>query len=227
MLGDVTDICGRLRAVLPIRWFPDQSPTLNAVLTCIATPWAWLYGLGQYVITQTRLNSASGQWLDLISRDFFGHSLRRGNGEVDATYRARIQWALVQEAATRSAVDATLEHLTGFSPQIFEPANAGDTGAYGAIAVGSTTAFLGLAYGTAGGWGTPQLPFQFFVTVRRPENQGASSIAGYGTGFGGYGIGPIAYFDLALLGGLVDDEDIAQSLAKVLPVTTIAWLRIS
>ena len=227
MLGDVTDICGRLRAVFPSRWFPDQSPNLNAVLTCIATPWAWLYGLGQYVIAQTRLKSARGQWLDLISHDFFGHSLRRGNEEGDAAYRARIQWALVQEAATRSAVDATLEHLTGFSPLIFEPANAGDTGAYGEIAVGSTAAFLGLAYGTVGGWGTLQLPFQFFVTARRPENQSGSLIAGYGTGFGGYGIGPIAYFDLALLGGLVSDEDIALSLARVLPVTATAWLRIS
>ena len=82
----------------------------------------------------------------------------------------------------------TLEHLTGFSPLIFEPANAGDTGAYGAIAVGSTTAFLGLAYGTVGGWGTLQLPFQFFVTARRPENQSGSLIAGYGTGFGDTGL---------------------------------------
>jgi hypothetical protein len=227
MLGDISDIRARMRAVLPLRWFPDQSPNLDALLTCLATPWAWFYSLAQYTIAQTRLKTAVDQWLDLIALDFFGRSLRRSNGEIDTAYRARIQWALVQGAATRSAVSENLEHLTGFAPTIFEPTNASDTGSYGTAGPGSTFACLGLAYGAVGGWGTLQLPFQFFVAARRPTNPGGSFLAGYGTGSGGYGTGPIAYFDLALLEGNVSDKDIETSLTKSLPVTTIAWLRIS
>jgi hypothetical protein len=227
MRGDVTDICGRLRAVLPARWFADQTPNLDAILTCIATPWAWLYGLAQYVISQTRLTSASGQWLDLIASDFFGSLLPRNVAEVDSSYRSRIQWELIHEAATRSAVTENITHQTGFPPQIFEPGNAADTGAYGAAAGGSTTESLGLAYGTAGGWGTLLLPYQFFVTARRPVNQSVSLLAGYGTGLGGYGIGPIAYADLELFVGNVSDADICRSLARSLPVTATAWVRIS
>jgi hypothetical protein len=227
MRGDVTDISERLRAVLPARWFADQTPNLDAILTCIATPWAWLYGLAQYVISQTRLTSASGQWLDLIASDFFGDLLRRDVAEVDSSYRSRIQWELIHEAATRSAVTENVRHQTGFLPQIFEPGNAADTGAYGSAAGGSTTEFLGLAYGAAGGWGTLLLPFQFFLTARRPVNENVSLLAGYGTGFGGYGIGPIAYADLELFAGNVSDADIYRSLARILPVTATAWIRIS
>ena len=70
MLGDVTDIRERMRAVLPLRWFPDQSPNLDTLLTCLATPWAWFYSLAQYTRSQTRLISALDQWLDLIALTF-------------------------------------------------------------------------------------------------------------------------------------------------------------
>jgi hypothetical protein len=71
------------------------------------------------------------------------------------------------------------------------------------------------------------LPFQFFLTARRPVNENVSLLAGYGTGFGGYGIGPIAYADLELFAGNVSDADIYRSLARILPVTATAWIRIS
>ena len=91
MQGDVTDISGRLRALLPLRWFPDQSPNLDAILTCIATPWAWLYGLIQYVVRQTRLNTASDRWLDLIAYDFCGASLSRKVGGSGGRHSGRRQ----------------------------------------------------------------------------------------------------------------------------------------
>ncbi len=227
MQGDVADISGRLRALLPNRWFPDQSPNLEAILTCLATPWAWLYQLVQYVIRQTRLKTAREQWLDLIALDFFGASLRREPGETDTSYRGRIEWALVQEAATRGAVSANLARLTGSPPGIFEPTNCADTGAYGSGTLRALPAYSGMAYGAAGGWGSLLLPFQFFLEVRRPAMNGVSALAGYRTGGGGYGLGNLAYVDLASLSGSVTDKDIEMCLRRSLPINSIAWLRIT
>ncbi len=226
MLGDVTDITGRLRAVLPNRWFSDVSPNLTALLNCLATPWAWLYSQIQYVIDQTRLSSATDRWLDLIAFDFFGDGLPRENGESDPGYRERIQWAMLQSAATRPAISAIMNHLTGFMPILFEPDHAEDTGAYGAGNAGAGQGACNLAYAVTGGWGNLNLPFQFFATVRRPRIEGVSYVSGYGIGAGGYGIGAISYVDIAMVVGNVSDGDIASTLSAALPVNTTAWLRL-
>ena len=72
MVGNLADFVCRLRAVLPKRWFAGQSPNLQSVLTGMATPWVWLYSVINYVIGQTRLLTATEDWLDLISNDYFG-----------------------------------------------------------------------------------------------------------------------------------------------------------
>jgi hypothetical protein len=226
MLGDVKDVSSRLRAVLPLRWFADKSPNLNAILTCLATPWAWLYDQIQYTSYQARISTATDQWLDLIANDHFGISLHRKNAESDSIFRGRIQWALIQSAATRPAVSADVQHLVGTAPQVFEPANCADTGCYGTRAANSVAYGSGLAYGMMGGWGNLQLPFQFFISVQRPIMQGLASLAGYGTGNGGYGVGLIAYIDLALLPGNITDDDIKNVVCRSLPASTLAWLRI-
>lgn len=43
MTGSLADMVSRLWAVLPKRWFAEQSPNLSAILQSLATPWAWLY----------------------------------------------------------------------------------------------------------------------------------------------------------------------------------------
>ena len=161
MLGSVSDILRRMHAVLPRRWFADQAPKLNAVLGAIATSLSWVYALLQYVICQTRLCTATDDWLDLIAYDFLGLQFTRKPGEGDAVYRLRIQNALLQEAATRKAVASALTQMTGSIPVIFEPANCGDTGAYSTLSGGTAQPF-GFAYGSAGGWGSLTMPFQFF-----------------------------------------------------------------
>ena len=227
MTGDLADITSRLRVVLPKRWFAEQSPNLSAVLQSIATPWVWLYGMISYVIRQTRLNTATDIWLDLISFDFFGSGLGRKPNESDSNYRMRIQAALLRGSVTRSAVSSGLEALVGTQPSIFEPTNCMDTGSYGGLAPGSLVCGTGMAYGMAGGWGSLQLPLQFFVVTTRPPTSGISMLAGYGTTNGGYGAGAICYVDLALLPGNVTDEDIQSTLCSLLPVNVTAWLRIS
>jgi hypothetical protein len=227
MRGDLPDIVSRLWAVLPKGWFAQQSPNLSAVLQSIATPWVWVYNLIAYVISQTRLSTASDSWLDLISYDFFGAVLSRKPNESDLSYRARIKAALLREAATRSAVASGLAALVGSRPFIFEPANCMDTGSYGTASSNSTASGTGLAYGLAGGWGNLRLPLQFFVTTTRPPTPGVGMLAGYGTPFGGYGEGVISYVDLSLLPGTVTDEDIRTTLCSLLPANAVAWLRIS
>ncbi len=226
MTGDLTDVVSRLRAVLPKRWFAEQSPNLSAILQCIATPWVWLYSLITYVICQTRLSTATDNWLDLISFDFFGNMVSRKPSESDANFRSRIQAALLREAATRTAVISGLGALLGSPPTIFEPANCMDTGSYGALIQNSNSSGIGLAYGTAGGWGSLELPLQFFVTATRRPTSGVGMLAGYSTPNAGYGEGAISYIDLSILPGNVTDQDTQSTLFSLLPVNAIAWLRI-
>lgn len=227
MTGDLTDIVSRLCNVLPKRWFSEQSPNLKAILTCIATPWVWLYDVISYVVMQTRLRTATDEWLDLIANDFFGQKIKRKSSEADFAYRLRIQTALLRGAATRAAVSAGMEYLIGTKPVIFEPANCMDTGSYAALTGNPNMPATGFAYGQAGGWGSLGLPFQFFVSATRPVMPGVSMLAGYGTSGGGYGEGAISYVDLALLPGHVTDQDIRSTLCSLLPVNAIAWLRIN
>jgi hypothetical protein len=227
MTGDLTDIVSRLWAVLPKRWFAEQSPNLEAMLTCIATPWVWLHDLICYVIKQTRLRTATDEWLDLMAVDYFGYKIKRKSNEADFPYRARIQAALLREAATRAAVSSCMEYLIGTKPAIFEPANCMDTGSYGLLTGDPNMPGTGLAYGQAGGWGSLGLPFQFFVSATRPATPGVSMVAGYGISSGGYGEGAISYVDLSLFPGHVTDQDIQSVLSSLLPVNAIAWLRIN
>jgi hypothetical protein len=226
MTGDLSDFLSRLWAVLPKRWFAEQSPNLGALLTSIATPWVWLYNLITYVSAQTRLATATDKWLDLIAVDYFGRQLSRKANEVDFSYRNRIQAALLQEAATRPAVESGLQGLIGTQPAIFEPANCMDTGSYGPSAATANMPGTGLAYGLAGGWGSLQLPLQFFVKATRPPTAGVGMLAGYGTPNGGYGAGTISYVDLSLLSGHVTDGDIQALLCRLRPANSVAWLQI-
>jgi hypothetical protein len=75
MTGDQTDILGRIKALLPFRWFPDTTPVLDALLSGIAWSLALIYSLIQYAKNQTRIATASDGFLDLISYDFFGINL--------------------------------------------------------------------------------------------------------------------------------------------------------
>jgi hypothetical protein len=227
MTGDLSDFVTRLRAVLPKRWFADQTPNLTALLSSIATPWVWLYDLLSYVILQTRIGTATDSWLDIIALDFFGSSLSRHSGESDASYRTRILATLLRTAACRSAISACMAEITGSEPAIFEPAKCSDAGAYATLANDAVPPCFGLAYGVAGGWGNLNLPYQFFITITRPPTPGVGLLAGYRTNAAGYGTGPIAYVDLASLPGQVTDEEIQNTLASLLPVNAVAWLRIS
>ena len=208
MTGDLPDLITRLKAVLPTRWFPDQTPVLDMVLTGLATAWSSLYALLAAVRSQSRIATATGQSLDGASADFFAMRLPRRVGEPDDGFRNRIHLQLAREHATRAALTAVVTDLTGQPPVIFEPSRTSDTGGYGTP---------GLAYGSAGAWGSLSLPFQVFVTVKRAQGVGIASIAGYGTA------GPLARASLSAATGQVTDADIYAAVASIMPTATRAW----
>jgi hypothetical protein len=211
MTGDSSDILSRLKSVLPARWFGDTTPILDAVLSGLATSWSGLYGLLSNVKTMTRIATATGIFLDIASTDYFGFFLPRRAGEGDAVFSARIRSNLVAPRATRAGLSEALENLTGRAPIIFETLNASDTGGYNSNSLG---------YGTAGGYGTKNLPFQFFVTAYRPNATPISNAGGYNTA-------PMFYADTEQAPGAISDADIYAAAAAVLPVASIAWTKIS
>jgi len=223
MIGDQQNMVSRLKDVLPLRWFPDNTPVLDSLLNGLGWAWTCLYGLVQYVQLQTRISTAQGIWLDIAAKDYFGKRVQRSHGVGDDLFRTQIQRALIRDRATRRSVLMVLQDLAGRSPVIFEPANPADTGGYG----GATEHVSGLAYGAAGGWGSMHLPFQFFITAYRPLGCGIASVAGWGGIGGGYGVGQIEYASLTMIEGQVTDASINAAVADVLPVGVIGWVRIS
>lgn len=217
MTGDAQDIVGRLKLVLPGRWFADTTPILDALLTGLGSAWSGIFALLSFVQSQTRIATASGVLLDIAAQDYLGGALPRRSGEADAAYSARIKANLLSPRATRAGLIAALTSLTGRAPVVFEPLNATDTGGYN----------LNLGYNLVGGYGSRQLPYQFFLTVYRPANAPTSHAGGYGVGPGGYGSAPMVYADAAEFAGAVSDEDILQTVTAVIPTTSIAWTKIS
>jgi hypothetical protein len=220
MVGDAQDMLGRLKAVLPTRWFPDVTPVLDGLLGGLGAAWVLLYGQLGYTIQQTRIATATDAWLDRIAADLFGSGLQRLPAESDSALRQRITRELLRERGTRAAVVAALTDLTGRAPAVFEPARTTDTGGWG-IALSYATPVAGGAPQGGGGWGSLMLPFQSFVTAYRPASSGIATVAGYGTG------GPIHYASLDMIQGQVTDAQIMASVAGVMPATAIAWTAIS
>lgn len=210
--GDTTDMLVRLKSVLPQRWFADETPVLDAVLTGLAATWSGLFQLLHLVSQQARITTAQAQFLDLISVDFFGNALRRRNGESDAAFRGRIDRELFRERGTRESITAVLVDLTGRAPVIFEPARAVDTGAWATTSLG---------YGVVGAWGSLSLPYQCFVTAYRPLGNGLPAVGGYSTP------GIQEYVELGWISAPVADAVIYAAVAGVMPAGTTAWTRLA
>ena len=181
--GDQTDFVSRLRATLPGGWFANtatgqvsQTPILDALLTGLGSAWAGVYGLLAYATNQTRIATATDSFLDMIAEDFFALGLVRLPQETDAAFSARIRANLLPDAVTRAALIARVTMLTGRAPVIFEPSYADDTGGYGHTGM---TAGTRLGYGVAGGYGSINLPGQFFITAYRPHIGGIPVVAPY------------------------------------------------
>ncbi len=158
-IGDKNDFLARIKSLLP-RWFGDLSPTLNALLNGFAFAKAFLYSLIGYAKLQTRINTATDGWLDMIAADFFGNEVFRKLGQPDASLRSKIMIEMFRERATRSALIKILTDLTGRIPIVIEPQRTKDyQGGYNTRP---------LSYNNIGTYGSNNIAYQAFVTVYRP-----------------------------------------------------------
>ncbi|MDE2239309.1 MAG: hypothetical protein KGJ73_05185 [Rhodospirillales bacterium] len=217
MIGDMADMAGRIKQMLPAKWFSDDAPILDAVLSGLGQAWANVYSLLQQVCAQTRLATATGIFLDIASQDYNGTTLPRRAGEADTEFSARLRLNLLAPRATRAALIAAVTNLTGRSPVVFEPLNASDTGGYN----------VNTGYGVAGGYGSLTMPYQFLLTVYRPNDLPANHAGGYGVGPGGYDAAPMFYASAAELSGNVSDAEIYNTIVSVIPTSSIAWTKIT
>lgn len=64
--GDQADFVRRLKSVLPVQWFDDSNPILDAVLNGIASALSLVYQLYAYAVLQTRILTATDGWLDRL-----------------------------------------------------------------------------------------------------------------------------------------------------------------
>lgn len=215
---DRADIVRRLRAVLPFRWFGDTTPVLDTLLNGLAAGWEENFGLLQYTRRQSRIATATEEWLDFIGYDFFGFEIARVAGQSDDSYRKVLQHNILRLRGTRTALASALTDLTGRSPAIFEPRNTGDSGGYSSGGAG---------YCAAGGWGSLELPFQLFVTAFRPRGNGTANVSGWSLGGGGYGAGALEYVDMDIVHGRIDDQQIASEVVRTAPAGVVVWLKIA
>ncbi|MFT8806163.1 MAG: hypothetical protein ABF876_14420 [Acetobacter aceti] len=151
--GDSEDIFKRIRSILPQSWFPSLSenstPVLDSILKGLAWPWTMLYSLLEYTNNQTRLDTSSGNFIDLAASDYFGGTLPRLNDESDSAYISRIKKEFFIKRNTRPAFDviktsdSTIEKIT-------EPWSSLDCACYGRDQYDGTT----LCYGSRTSSGT-------------------------------------------------------------------------
>jgi hypothetical protein len=170
--GSVIDITQRLLKFLPSGWFPPNDPTtrLYALEYGFATAFATNYTQIQYVKQQTRLNSSTGAFVDLSSNDFFGLTLPRRAGELDAAFITRIEQAIFQDRNTRSAIISAVYNLTGFTPTIIETWYPHDTGGWSAGNLG---------FDVAGCWAAAKCDFNVYITMPAPQSVTNPTLAGW------------------------------------------------
>jgi hypothetical protein len=215
--GDSNDILTRVKLVLPGRWWSYVAPFRDAVLGGLSDGAAWCYSWFSYAVTQSRIATSTGPFLDLIAYDFLGRYLVRG-GSSDNVFRTRILMTILQERVTRAGMISALTQLTGNPPVVFEPWNTGDAGGYGCG---------NFAYGQSGGWGSINLPGQVFLKVTRTTSSGIPFISGYGQGAGGYGKGTIEYVGSSISQDGVTDNEIYQTILTTKPVGVTCWTQIN
>lgn len=128
--GDSANFLTRLKRVIPKRWFKIEAPNRDAVFGGITDALAWIYSLNAFVKLQTRLATATGQFIDLFSYDYLALTQRRRVAENDTVYAARVKKELLRERVTRAGMIGAITDFAGSTPTIIESWNPNDTGAW-------------------------------------------------------------------------------------------------
>jgi hypothetical protein len=217
--GDQNDVFARIKETLPAWYGNSGTPNLDALTQGYAWAGSFLYGSYSYAKLQTRIKTATDDFLDLIANDFFGTGIfPRQQGESDTSYRNRILVSLIRERATRHGIIQVLIDLTGRTPKVFEPARPADTGGY---------ATGGVGYSAGGGYGSLLMPYQAFVTAYRPLSTGIPYVAGYGVSTGAYSTASRAdYASISSIINQVTDAQIYAAIDSVKAAGTTLWTQI-
>lgn len=156
----------RMSANFPNGWAApsDLSPggVLYGLFASIGGGLTTEVGALTYALGATRIQTAINGALDLASLDFLGNSLPRNPGETDAAYSIRILGSLLPAGATRPAVTAAVQKVTGAVPRVIEPWSPADTGVWGSFywdVDTPTTPFR---------WTDPGMEFQGFIECVLP-----------------------------------------------------------
>lgn len=221
MIGDQSDIVSRLQAVSP-PWFGDNPLLVTAGAQGAAAGLAPIYQQIVYAQAQTRIKTATGSFLDLISQDFFGATLPRYPNEQDAAFRGRILANLFVKGPTRRDMIRVLTLLTGRAPLIIEPSRVQDCGAWDAPSCGWDV----VTASGCGHWGQ-SLPFQCLIEAYRPLGTGIPYVAGWDASSAGWDTPSQGeWTDASMVESAVPDSVILSAMEATKPVATRIWTRI-
>jgi hypothetical protein len=244
MIGDQTDIIGRIDEGLPSQWFGDDKPFADMLVTGYGEQGAYAYQLYEFAKLQTRINTATGIFLDMISADFFGGDLPRVAAESDSLFRIRIIANLFRKKVTLYALqDALTLAVPSINPRatfmIFEPGQHSILDSAGAAITDSTGDGLlttsdastlipngaypiGISTADASArYGTPLAAFECLVNISGLPQ----SASGYNDSPGGYGsYGYTRYMGLSPYTSAVGIELLYKVISSVKPIATTVWV---
>ncbi len=125
-----TDFAARLLRLFPRGWLSDAAQTTGGAaygtFLGIGTPLASLLSQVLFIANGTRVKTAYGTALDIISVDYFGpNGLPRNPGESDASFQKRILQMLLIPRVTRAAIQNAVQIIVGYAPRMAEPWTAG------------------------------------------------------------------------------------------------------
>ncbi|GEN62925.1 hypothetical protein AOE01nite_11490 [Acetobacter oeni] len=120
----------------------NATPVLDGVLAGLAWPWAMFWQLLSYTSQQTRLQSSTGNFIDMAAADYFGDNLPRLSGETDSAYILRIQNEFLAQRNTRAALEYQISQIVS-GALIFEPWRASDCVCEGRDTYGSASTRYG------------------------------------------------------------------------------------
>ena len=128
-----TAFAQRLGRLFPRDWASDdavQSGNVYALFLSAGQEISDLLQEVQYAALAQRMQTETSPELDLASQDFFGTALPRPSGMSDQNFYTLIVSNLFKSAATRAAISAAIQGLTGVAPRMMEPWNIFDTGVW-------------------------------------------------------------------------------------------------
>lgn len=123
----------RLSEDLPNGWAGQdalQGGAWSSLLEALGGGLSSVMSAIQYTASATRIPTSTSPELDEASLDFFGGSLPRPPGMPDASFAQLIINSLFNGGATRPAIAAAIQRLTGAAPRMLEAHNIFDTGVW-------------------------------------------------------------------------------------------------